>query len=172
MQHTTDMTTVQVYSMAAAGPLNRKARHSSSCSSHDAGREFGAPPAAAAATAGCIAAGAGTYVMPCAAAMCGGIGPMAVGIICSKQDTHTYTRWVCVSNTTTCQPEAGSLYTVRSDQVAAAQQLGRIVSRGVQVRCSRGCTSTAGSLQHVCDNQPNKRDQLSDTNCTCWYAMG
>lgn len=28
---------------------------------------------------------------------------MAVGIICRKRDTHT---WACVSNTTTCQPEA------------------------------------------------------------------
>lgn len=45
---------------------------------------------------------------------------MAVGIICRKRDTH---RGMCVSNTITCLPEAGPLYALRSDKVAAAQEL-------------------------------------------------
>lgn len=39
--------------------------------------------AAAAADAGCMPGAACTYGIPCAAAMCAGMGPMAVGIICA-----------------------------------------------------------------------------------------
>jgi hypothetical protein len=47
------------------------------------------PPALPAAAAGDIAAGIGMAAyMPCAA-MCGGMGPMAVGTICRAQPQHT-----------------------------------------------------------------------------------